>query len=180
MNKFKVVNFSDVGRADVWLGLNNYLLPFTLDRADIGCRISVSTNGAVVLESVYDRDQRRTAPVPLPRGGDAVRLAAPWNWGNMPIGSIGIIDGDTDRDHSNSVSITFCFSAYVGAESAGVMASVSGGPGTIATPVEQLQLTSETISYPAWMWKDGYARADNAYHYTRRARLWEWTPDQAG
>jgi hypothetical protein len=44
-------------------------------------------------------------------------------------------------------------------------ASCSGGPATICTPINELQLAEEVHTYWAWMWKDGMPAAHNGYHY---------------
>ena len=90
-------------------------------------------------------------------------------------GDIGIIDGYCDRDpERDQVEITFHYSAFVG--EVPELASVSGGPGTIATPISQLRLLPDVFEYTAWTWRDGYAGGGNGVQYRRKARLWEWTP----
>ena len=112
-------------------------------------------------------------PVAKPRGGDAVRLATRWSIASA--GDVGIIDGFCDADpEDDKVQITFHPSAYVGGFPE--VASVSGGPGTIGTPVSQWSLTGEVFFYTAWMWRDGFPGGGKGVRYQRKARLWEWTP----
>lgn len=109
-----------------------------------------------------------------PCAGDVVRLVAPgWEWGMVNkescyIGAIGMIGGETgkSRDHAD---ITFRFSAHIDQ-----YVSCSGGPGTIHTDMSKLRPTDEVILVEAWRWIDGRAARDNALHYRREARVWEW------
>jgi hypothetical protein len=115
-----------------------------------------------------------------PSGGDAVRLSAPWRWGMLPAGSIGIIDGVTDEERKDSAAITFNFSAFRGRSSKyskdPEYCSCSGGPGTVATPVSELRPTGEAYTYTAWRWRD-LPRADGGESYRVTVTLWEWAPD---
>jgi hypothetical protein len=165
----------DVGRSEVWLGPQLIRTHHLFTAEEIGCRISVSEDGEVAVETPEERDRRWTAPAYFPHGGDAVRLAGPWESAMLPAGSIGIIDGATGRAFVDSVSITFRFSAFVTDGPLGEVASCSGGPGTIATPVTQLSLTPEIHSYEARMSRDCDS-CGLACYYQRKARLWEWRP----
>jgi hypothetical protein len=115
-----------------------------------------------------------------PSGGDAVRLAAPWRWGMLPAGSIGIIGGITDAECGEFAAITFNYSAFRGRDSkycrGPEYCSCSGGPGTVATPVSELKATGETYTYTAWRWRD-LPRADGGESYRVTVTLWEWAPD---
>jgi hypothetical protein len=172
---FKILTSSDVGRSKVWLGPQLIRTPHVIAEEEIGCRISVSENGEVAVETQDERDRRWTAPAYFPHGGDAVCLAAPWESAMLPAGSIGIIHGATGRAFIDSVRITFRFSAVVADGPLGEVASCSGGPGTMATPVTQLSLTSEIHSYEACMSRDRDS-CDFASSYKRKARMWKWTP----
>lgn len=115
-----------------------------------------------------------------PSGGDAVRLSAPWRWGMLPAGSIGIIGGITDEECREYAAITFNFSAFRGRDSkyskGPECCACSGGPGTVATPVSELRPTGETYTYTAWQWRD-LPRADGGESYRVTVTLWEWAPD---
>jgi hypothetical protein len=115
-----------------------------------------------------------------PSGGDAVRLSAPWRWGMLPAGAIGIIDGITDEECEEYAAITFNYSAFRGRDSkyskGPEYCSCSGGPGTVATPVSELRGTGETYTYTAWRWMDR-PRADGGESYQVKVTLWEWAPD---
>jgi hypothetical protein len=125
--------------------------------------------------------ERRTLCMTKPNGGEAVRLAAPWKWGMLPPGSIGIIDGVTDEECEESASIVFNFSAFRGKSSkysqGPEYCSCSGGPATIATPVDELKPTNETHTYTAWRWKD-LPRANGGESFQVTVPLWEWTPSE--
>ena len=174
-NSYSIVNARMVQRKALSLsGVLNESMSF-LSEAYIGCRFSAFPSGVIALETPEERDSRQTMKVSKPRGADAVRLMAPWS--PVLVGSIGIIDGFCDRDpEDDEVEITFNYSAYVG--ECPELASVSGGPGTIATSISELRLTDEVYTYGAWMWRDGSPGAGNGLYYKRKARLWEWYPEQ--
>lgn len=115
----------------------------------------------------------------FPQGGDAVRLTAPWRWGMLEPGKIGIIDGEVGKDITDFVRITFNFSCFRGKSSAysngPEFVSCSGGPATIATPVTDLKPTGETIEIIAWKWK-GLPRAGGGENYRVEVPVWEWAP----
>jgi hypothetical protein len=173
---YGIVNASMIESKTLFqFGAVNESLPFLTD-AYLGCRFSQLPSGVVALETPSERDARRTMKLSKPRGGDAVRLMAPWSVAT--VGSIGIINGTCDTDpEDDDVEITFNYSAFVG--DSPEVASVSGGPGTIATPIGELRLTEEVYIYVAWMWQGGLPGAGKGRHYKRKARLWEWFPEQS-
>lgn len=114
-----------------------------------------------------------------PKGGDAVRLIAPWSWGMIDVGKIGVIEGRTDKEYKDNVEITFNYSCFRGKSSAcsdgPEYVSCSGGPGTIATPVSELKPTNETTKIRVWRWKD-VPRGGGGVDYEIEVPVWEWTP----
>ncbi|GEA16717.1 hypothetical protein E308F_29630 [Moorella sp. E308F] len=116
-----------------------------------------------------------------PRGGDVVRLAAPWKWGGLKKGAIGIIEGYTDQEYKDAVRIIFnVWSCFRGKSSkyntSSEFVECSGGPGTIATPVSELKPTNETIQLKVWRWKD-IPREAGGEEYFVTVPIWEWSPN---
>jgi hypothetical protein len=116
-----------------------------------------------------------------PSPGDAVRIRKPTSgWWSVGVkdGAIGIINGvvGTYPDH---LEITFNYSAFRGpnnARSGGPeYVSVSGGPGSMFTPIAELSATDETAEIWFWRWKD-IPRAQGGEHYQLAVPLWEWAP----
>lgn len=109
---------------------------------------------------------------PLP--GDAVRVAASWNWGAMwvKVGDIGVLDGVVGSPITSHTQITFKFSTFRDDN----VVSSSGGPGTIATPVEELTRTDDTTTISVWQWRDGFPQAHNGIRYPITVPVWEWHP----
>jgi hypothetical protein len=115
-----------------------------------------------------------------PQGGDAVvTTEGCWPWGLLPAGKIGIIGGRVGEEITDGCSITFNYSAFRGRSSKYAPASdpiyvqVSGGPGTILTPVSQLEPTGEKVSVWFWRWQD-IARAHGGEQYRLDVPLWRW------
>lgn len=109
---------------------------------------------------------------PLP--GDAVRVAAPWNWGEpwVKVGDTGVLDGVVGSPITSHTRITFRFSTFRDDD----VVSSSGGPATIATPVEELTRTDDTTTIPVWEWRDGFPHAHNSIRYSIAVPVWEWRP----
>ena len=111
------------------------------------------------------------------QGGDAVRLAASWPWGeaggSLKVGDIGVIDGPTAQDILGG-SITF--NATTHREDGGVT-SCSGGPATIWTPAYELRPTGETHELRVWRWKDGHPGQGRGVDYLAEVPLWDWFPN---
>jgi len=116
-----------------------------------------------------------------PNPGDAVRLAGPWQWGGLPAGQIGIINGTVGVHRTDDCQITFRYTCFRGrsAEYDGNQApehvECSGGPGTIFTPVGELRPTTETIVVTCWRWKS-LPCAGGGTSYRIEVPVWEWTP----
>lgn len=146
-----------------------------LQPGDIGKRCVLVSADLVQIENDEQRRARWVHTSQFPRGGDAVRVAAPWKWaGSMvKVGQIGIIGGSVEHDKTQDVHITFNYSAF----NDGRSCSCSGGPATIATPIGELKPTGETVKVRCWMWNDGMAQAHNGRDYQREVRLWDWYPD---
>jgi hypothetical protein len=185
--QYKDVRPDDVAKQRIWAfgefrSAAEAHIP-VLQPIDIGKRLYRIGDEVFQLETTEERDARWTRQTKYPRGGDAVRLAAPWEWGDcprgsLPVGSIGIIDGYTEAERTKYVSITFHTIPFIGSEGSGEEhCSCSGGPGTVATPIGELQPTTDIVPKRCWMWKDGFARADNGAHYTRQCRVWNWYPN---
>jgi len=171
---YRIVSHVDISRGSIWLHRHTDQIDFGQTCVDyVGCRYEVLPRGVFAIETPTERDRRRTMPVDKPRGGDAVILATSWMEAKQ--GDIGIIEGFCDREpQDDEIQITFHYSAFVG--EAPELASVSGGPGTIATPISELRLLPDPFEYIAWTWRDGRASGGNGVQYLRKARLWEWTP----
>jgi hypothetical protein len=121
------------------------------------------------------------------QAGNAVRLRTPWQWGILPAGEIGIVDGIVGKDITDYARIIFhcrgsSFRGHSGGESkyltqdALVVVSCSGGPCTIGTPVTELTPTNETIEWEFWRWKD-FPRAGGGVPYKLTIPIWEWSPN---
>jgi hypothetical protein len=105
-------------------------------------------------------------------------LCGIWGWGSVEIGSIGIIDGFTEQEYPEDVQITFNYRAFIGSSRGGPeFASVSGGPGTTATPVSELVKIGRT-TVNCWRWKDGIPGAGRGISYDRECDLWAWIPKE--
>ena len=144
---------------------------------DVGKRMILVGN-VLQLETEDQRHARWIHTSQLPRGGDAVRCAARWAWGDcpegsLPVGSFGIINGSVEHDIKDFAQITFHYSAFIDDR----CASISGGPGTIATPIGELQATNKTLRIDAWQWKDGISGGGRGRYYKRECRVWDWYPD---
>jgi hypothetical protein len=113
-------------------------------------------------------DQPRT-----PRGGDAVRLTAPWQWGALPAGELGLIDGGSP----GVGHVRILFKASMFRERSTGAVSCSGGPGTIATPIVDLKPTDEQLVTDAWDWDERGPGQDHGVWYQVTVPIWEWEPD---
>ena len=110
----------------------------------------------------------------FPRGGDAVVLLSPWKWAGslVNVGDIGIIDGMVQENATEDVQITFRYSAF----NDGEVCSVSGGPGTISTPITELFRMPGQKEIVFWRWKHGIPGANRGCHYQKLVPVWGWTP----
>jgi hypothetical protein len=119
---------------------------------------------------------RLCAGAPLPRpplAGDAVRLAGPSPWTDeVATGDLGVVDGMVGEPIATGVAITFHASTFRDDH----VVSCSGGPATIATSVEELVRTDETVEITVWEWRDGIAGAHNGVHYRVTVPVWDWYP----
>lgn len=142
---------------------------------DIGKRL-VLNDGVLQMENQEQLIERMAAFTEFPRGGDVVRIAAPWKWAGptLKIGSLGFIDGSVNSEYLLTVQITFNSVPFTDWQ----YCSASGGPGSIATPVSELKPTHERVQMTCWMWKDGFARAHNGAEYLRTCRVWDWYPGE--
>lgn len=118
---------------------------------------------------------------PVVQGACACRLASPWGWAReLPLGSIGIVDGAIGHPIEESCSITFGYRAHIGPTGLWqarplIWSSVSGGPGTIRTPITELTFTGEWITINAWRWRN-HAEANGGEDYRLDVPLFDWHP----
>lgn len=93
------------------------------------------------------------------QGGCAVRLTAPWRWGGLKEGAIGITGGTVGIRRTDYLPITFNCSAHIGPGRFLITSlshcSCSGGPSTIGTEVERLVCTGQTYLINACRWRRG-------------------------
>lgn len=117
-------------------------------------------------------DEMNNLLKPMP--GDAVRLTGGFMFAKP--GAIGIIGGIVGQ-FEEDLHICFAYSAFRGGPYGGAIGrdyvSCSGGPATIATPVEELVYTGETMPISFWRWKDA-PRAGGGVHYTLEVPVWDW------
>jgi hypothetical protein len=143
--------------------------------SDIGRRLILVRPNKLEIETLAQLTSRTAAFTQYPRGGDAVRLCAPWKFATtLQIGAYGFIDGAVNGEHLISVEITFNSVPFVDES----YCSASGGPGSIATPIAELKPTSDRVALRCWRWNDGYARAHNGSEYMRVCRVWDWYPNK--
>jgi hypothetical protein len=110
-----------------------------------------------------------------PQGGDAVRLTTDWYEANA--GDIGVLGGFVDQPLPGEGSITFNPSTFRGPSQNGrIVVQVSGGPGSISTPLAELTKTGQPIQLPVWQWRNGVPGRGRAQPYTVTVPLWDWTP----
>jgi hypothetical protein len=132
----------------------------TLSPAKAGLSIHAVVNG------VHDSTR--------PRGGDAIRLAAPWAWGyEVAVGEIGVLGGHIDRD-SDGGSVTMRASTHRCRRDGWV--SCSGGPATIHTDPTELQPTTDITVLRVWDWGKNLSGAGNGVDYIVKVRVWDWFP----
>ena len=110
----------------------------------------------------------------FPRGGDAVVLLSPWQWAGslVNVGDIGIIGGMVQENATENVQITFRYSAF----NDGEVCSVSGGPGTISTPITELFRMPDQRMVTFWRWKNGIPGSGRGCRYQRMVPVWGWNP----
>lgn len=105
-----------------------------------------------------------TEPAARPASGHAVRLAAPWKWGRLAAGSVGVVDILLPTEPPNT--------------HARLIFGGGSGPGTIATPLSELKATEDTTTLRvAKGWRDGIAGAGRLEYHDVMVPVWEWTPD---
>jgi len=113
-----------------------------------------------------------------PQGGDAVRLTTDWYEANA--GDIGVLGGFVDQPLPGEGPITFNASTFRGPSQNGrIVVQVSGGPGSISTPLAELTKTGQPIQLPVWQWRNGIPGRGRAQPYTVTVPLWDWTPGGA-
>jgi len=145
-----------------------------LDISDVGRRAFLADSGKLEIETHQQLIERTAAFTEFPRGGDVVRLRTPWKWAGplVKVGDYGFIDGGVNEEYLVSVQITFNSVPFIDDS----YCSASGGPGSIATRITELQPTDERVALLCWRWSDGHARAHNGSEYLRVCRVWEWSP----
>src|ERR1051325_7830748 len=96
----------------------------------------------------------RPAPVrPMP--GDAVKLTGPFSVARPgAVGVVGGILGETPEDLHIVFGIMGAFRGASFGRAPDRYVSVSGGPGTIATPAHRLRPTETLEKVRFWRWKD--------------------------
>jgi hypothetical protein len=148
----------------------------SLGASDVGRRLILSDPDQLEIETDQQFHERTAAFTEFPRGGDVVRLQAPWKWAgpSVKLGAFGFVDGCVDEEYLILVQITFNSEPFVDER----FCSASGGPGSIATPVTELKPTSERAELRCWRWSDGRARAHNGRRYMRVCRVWDWYPTE--
>lgn len=120
-------------------------------------------------------ESNENEPRRYPRGGDAIRLAAPWEWAaaDVAVGAIGVLTGPAGKSApSGGGSITFRHSTYRDDSTI----SVSGGPATIWTSYAELWPTDETTTMNVWRFADDLPGAGRGRGYTVEVPVWEWYP----
>lgn len=136
-----------------------------------------------ILARMVETDRR-------PQGGDLVRLAAPWQWGMIPAGRLGTIQGIVaDLPIDSWHSIIFATYSFHGRNCEPMdtvhtahwanqpkFASTSGGPGTIATPMWELMPTDERVTVTCWRWRDT-PRANGGIDFRIELPVWLWIPN---
>lgn len=147
------------------------------DHVDVNGRTWTERRGDVACATcrAYMEPHEHAEDLGCPMPGDAVRLAAPWKWGMLPAGKVGVINGLVGEypPHGHA-SIIFRASTFRD----DVSVSSSGGPGTIATDLSVLTRTADTVTLHAWKWQPGVMPGPNAgTHYKIVVPVWEWTPD---
>jgi len=144
--------------------------------SDVGRRLILVAPDKFEVETHQQLTQRTAAFIEFPRGGDVVRLQAPWKWAgtSVKVGDCGFIDGCVTEEYLISVQITFNSVPFVDER----FSSASGGPGSIATAITELKPTSERVAVRCWRWSDGHARAHNGAEYIRVCRVWDWYPTE--
>jgi hypothetical protein len=146
----------------------------TLGISDIGRRLILVGPNQLEIETLAQLTSRTAAFTQYPRGGDVVRLCAPWKFAAaLAIGSFGFIDGAVNAEYLISVEITFNSVPFLD----DLYCSASGGPGSIATPIMELRATHERVALRCWRWKNGLACAHNGAEYLRVCRVWDWYPE---
>jgi hypothetical protein len=145
-----------------------------LGLSDVGKRLILVGPDQLQLETLAELMSRTATFTKFPRGGDAVRLCTPWKFATrLELGDYGFTEGAVSEEYLVSVDITFNSVPFVD----DVVCSASGGPGSIATPIRELQATQERKAFRCWRWGDGYARAHNGSEYMRVCRVWDWYPE---
>lgn len=120
--------------------------------------------------------------VRLPQGGDAVRLAAPMHgWDDVPVGSIGVIQGPLGRTPEDHAA-PFCFNhvTFRGRtlepyDQGDGWVVESAGVSTEWTQFCELAPTPHVVVYDAWRYYDG--RTEGSW-YQAPALLWDWRPSR--
>jgi hypothetical protein len=108
-------------------------------------------------------------------GGDAVRLTTPWYEADAD--DIGVLGDFVGQPAPGEGSITFHPSTFRGPSRDGrILVRVSGGPGSISTPLAELTKTSQLVQLPVWRWRDGVPGRGRTQPYTVTVPLWDWTP----
>lgn len=159
-------------REKFWCSKDRAFRPLGI--SDVGRRLILVAPDELALETLDQLIARTAAFTECPRGGDAVRLCAPWKFAtSLEIGSYGFIDGAVKEEYLVSVEITFNSVPFVDDS----FCSASGGPGSIATPITELRPTNDRVALRCWRWRDGHARAHNGVEYMRVSRVWDWYPE---
>lgn len=147
----------------------------------------IATSAGPITLSQHPSGVHQVAPVPwnleiqdhtrcgdqalTPMPGDAIRLAAPWPWGQLDAGTIGVLGGAFDQPDRAS---TITFNARTHRSETGV--SCGGGPATFHTEWSELRATTDITRIPVWRWKNGWSRAGEGEDYAAMVPVWEWYP----
>lgn len=114
---------------------------------------------------------------PEPQGGDVVRLVTPWRVGNVPAGSLGVINGKAGQS-APFMSITFnSYTIFRDRKRYGVVAA-QGGPSTLRTTARELKVTENTMTLDVWDWGDNPPGPGKNVSYRVRVPVWEWSPKE--